>query len=98
MTTQAKLTPKEIKYFHDIDQKINELYELKRKAVTKIIEKKGPCSGFIKLEGNNIEKPFLRVTLKDQLEEIKEGLTLYRNTAFSRYHVEVTGLKNEPKP
>lgn len=91
----AKLTPKEVKFFYEIEEKINTLYEAKKKALSKIIEKKGPSEGYIKVD--NTDRPYIRVTIKDYLKEIKEGNTLYRNTAFNRYSADISHLKNEPK-
>ena len=94
-TSHGVLTEKEISFFHKIDEKIDELYKKKHEAMEKIISERGNCSGFIKIE--DAEKPYIRVTLKDLLPEITEGKLQYKNTAFSRYEVSISKLKNPPK-
>lgn len=90
-----QLTDKEVNFFLEVNAKIEGLYEKRDKMIKKIMAERGSSQGVIKVDGD--EKPFKRVTLVDNIERIMAGETLYKNAAFSRYSVDVSSLKNEPK-
>jgi len=103
----AFLTENETRVLFDLDNKINALYEKKSELMKKLAKKyvdETEVHGIVKLDeatlkatGNVEDKPWLRVTFKDELKAITEGTTLYRNTGFNRYSIGVSLLKNEPK-
>jgi hypothetical protein len=82
----------------EIQEKIDKLYEAKRKLLTKVIEKYGPNQFVYELEKENEEgKRFVRYELGDQLEAFKTGEPIFKATALERYSFKASYLKNEPK-
>ena len=84
----------------EIDEKIDALYEMKSKSVARILEKKGDSVGYMKLEsgdGKPLEKPWMRITLTDNLMPFSDRDVIYRTARFMRYEVKIDYLKTEPK-
>jgi len=94
-TKQACLTEKELIFFYEIDKRIQELQNKKIEQAKKIMLKSGPTSGHLRIDG--LEKPYVRVKLKDNANAFSMDECAYRTARFSRYEVEISALKNEPK-
>ena len=94
-TTTTALPEKAILAFATIDEKIKALYEKKDTVVKAAIKKYGATSGVVKVKDN--EKPFLRGTVVDTLEDFKTGTPIFTSSAVSRFRVEISRLKNQPK-
>lgn len=90
-----KLPEKVILAFAEIDNRIKKLYDKRLLMLQGAIKLYGVTSGVIEVPKE--PKPFLRVTLKDNLDDFKEGKPMYSSAAFSRYSVEISRLKNKPK-
>lgn len=95
----ANLTEKETRVMDQLNERIKELYEKRDLNTQKLIEKYGDgVSGHFKLDAPDAEgKLWVRVTLKDNLAKFTSGEKLWGHTAFSRYELDVSRLKNEPK-
>lgn len=95
-----KLNEKEVQVLVQIDEKIKELREKQQSILKKLVTKHGgSVEGFVKIDnpGEDV-KPYVRAVIVDNLEDFTSGEPLYRNTAFSRYTLDIARLKNEPKP
>lgn len=71
---------------------------MKDKLTKKLLTRSGKheLKSWIKLDGK-LEKPYLRVTLTDNVAVFESKDVTYRATAFRRYESKVEYLKNEPK-
>lgn len=93
---ETKIPPKEVfNKVSELDKKINDLYEEKDKLINSIIEEYG--IGEWVAESDNKDKPYLRLTVVDNLSDFAEGKTLFKAASFKRYGISLKELKNKPK-
>ena len=90
-----KVSEKQMLKLKEIDEKIDELYEMKSRIVEKILSAKGDSTGIMYVEG--LEKPWMRITLTDNFQPFMEREVIYRVASFRRYDSKIEYLKHEPK-
>jgi hypothetical protein len=82
----------------ELNNKINELFEQKRKALKHLITKYGSGEFLYELDEPNVDgQKFVRYKLIDQLEAFETGEPIFKATAIERFNYEVRYLKNQPK-
>lgn len=90
------MNKKEILKMAEIVNKINELYDIKNRYISRMFDKYGECSHFIDTKEG--DKPFLRVEIVDNMAKIAANNTVYKSTGFNRLDAVVSYLKHLPKP
>jgi len=92
----VKLSEDLSKQLFELNKEINSMYEKRDSLVKEIFERnKRSSEGTFKIDTD--DKPFKRIRVIDNLDKIVSGETLYKSAGFSRYSVEISDLKNEPK-
>lgn len=91
------LSKKQMLKLKEINEKIDELFEMKSKIISRILENKGDSIGVMKLEETEDGKPWMRVQLIDNLMPFSEKDVIWRSCAFRRYEVKIEYLVREPK-
>jgi hypothetical protein len=82
----------------EIDNKIKKLYETKANALKQIKTKfgDGPFTYQLLNETEDGHK-YVRFGLVDNIEKLKSGETVYKNTGINQLDTQVNFLKREPK-
>lgn len=92
-----KLNKKQMLKLKEINDKIDELFELKSKLISRILEAKGDSIGVMKLDDEKLAKPWMRIQLIDNMMPFTEKDVVWRSTAFRRYEAKIEYLVREPK-
>lgn len=84
-----KLSLKDISKFNQIKDSVDKAYAKLDLFKEKIVAKYGV--GIFEIP--NPEGGFYRLTIKDQVQALTEGETVFKATGISRYHVEIRETK-----
>ena len=90
-----KPTKKTFDKLTEIDKLISKLYEERDKLVDNLVSKYG--TGQWVVDSDNPEKPFLRLSVVDNLIALSEGKQVWKSTGVKRYSITLKELKNKPK-
>ena len=92
-----QLTKKQMLKLKEINEKIDELFEMKSRIISRILENKGNSIGVAKLEEPVEGKSWMRIQLIDNMMPFTEKDIVWRSCAFRRYEVKIEYLVKEPK-
>ena len=78
-----------------IDEKIKELYDQRTQVIKETLNGQSSLSNVLHID--HLEKPFMRVTLTDNVKIFEGSESVYRTASINRYEVKIDFLKNQPK-
>ena len=78
-----------------IDEKIKELYDQRTQVIKETLNGQSSLSNVLHID--HLEKPFMWVTLTDNVKIFEGSESVYRTASINRYEVKIDFLKNQPK-
>jgi hypothetical protein len=93
--TPAKSTKDQMVRLQMIKEKIDFLYDQQTELVKEMLGSSEKFIDHIYIDG--LDKPWMRITLTDNMNVFKENNAVFRMATINRYESKVEFLKNEPK-
>jgi hypothetical protein len=95
LTPPNPLTKDQMVKLSMIQEKIDFLYDQKKAIIQEVLTGHYSVSNCTKIDG--LDKPWMRVTLTDNLNVFKDQDAVFRMATINRYESKIEFLKNEPK-
>ena len=98
MTTKPQPNITTLSKLQELDERIKELYAMKRTLISTVVAKYGKGEYLYELDTPTEDgQKFVRYKLIDNLEAFESGEPMWKASAFERYGFELKYLKNQPK-